>query len=640
MQFNHPELLWALFLLLIPIIIHLFQLRRFRKTPFTNVKFLKKVVSESRRSNVLKKWLLLLTRLILLSALVIAFAQPFFSDKSALLPKETVIYLDNSFSMQAKSDGASLLENAVQSLIQSIPRGQRFTLFTNDKVFRDVSLPEVQNDLLDIAPTQKQLQLNPIYLKGNTFFKRDSKTIKNLVVVSDFQQRMASAERDTVGTPHKYLVPMTPDSTVNVALDSIYLNGQSSDNIELTAIVSRRGSIENTPVSLFNGEQLIAKTSAIFQEKDKAQVQFTLPKNERVTGKLEVSDTGLAYDNHLYFNIDTKEKIKVLAIGDADTEYLKRIYTDDEFSFTAPTPTNLDYGNLGNQNLIILNEMQAVPTALANILRSFTQGGGSLAIVPSNGIDIGSYNLMVSNYFSTSFLQKVNSKRAITNISFSHPLFRNVFEKNVTNYQFPEVSHYYRIKTNAPTALAFQGEAPFLIGADGIYLFTASIATENSNFKNSPLIVPTFYNIGSYSLKLPPLYGVLGTPFSIDVPVSLPDDTILKVSKEDYEFIPQQQALSNKTSLSFDENLKQDGIYTISEGDTSLKNISFNFDRKESDLTYLNLDQLEGTSKASSIASLFDSLEKDNRITALWKWFVILALLMLLVEILIQKFIA
>ena len=42
MLFKHPELLWALLLLLIPIFIHLFQLRRFKKTPFTNVKILKK----------------------------------------------------------------------------------------------------------------------------------------------------------------------------------------------------------------------------------------------------------------------------------------------------------------------------------------------------------------------------------------------------------------------------------------------------------------------------------------------------------------------------------------------------------------------------------------------------------------------
>ncbi|WP_373516820.1 BatA domain-containing protein [Pricia sp.] len=638
MQFKYPELLWALLLLLIPFIIHLFQLRRFRKTPFTNVKFLKKVVSESRRSNVLKKWLLLLTRLFMLAGLVVAFSQPFFAEQSALQQKESVIYLDDSFSMQSKSEGATLMENAVQSLIKSIPKNQNFTLFTNEKVFNQVSLPEVQNDLLAIEPTPKQLQLSEIYLKGNTFFEGGSETVKNLVLVSDFQQRMVSSKIDTAGTIQKYLVPLTPESMENVALDSIYFNLQNSDNIELTAIISQKGSIESTPVSLFNGEQLIAKTAAVFQENNQAKVQFTLPKNKRINGKLEVSDTGLAYDNHLFFNINTKEKIKVLVIGDANSNYLKKIYSDDEFEVTAAAPKNLNYSDLGAQNLVILNEMPSIPNALTTSLRSFTEGGGSLVIIPSEEIELNSYNLLVSNYYSTSYTQKVNAKRPITNISFSHPLYRDVFDKNVTNFQYPQVSQHFKVKTSAPSILSFQDNTPFLIGGDGKYIFTASIAADNSNFKNSPLIVPTFYNMGSNSLRLPPLYGVLGTIFSIDVSASLPDDTILKVSKGEYEFIPQQQALSNKVTLTFDENLKEDGIYTVSQGDTSLKSISFNFDRKESDLTYLNLNELKGASKASSIASLFDSFEKDNRITALWKWFVILALLMLLVEVLIQKF--
>jgi hypothetical protein len=54
----------------------------------------------------------------------------------------------------------------------------------------------------------------------------------------------------------------------------------------------------------------------------------------------------------------------------------------------------------------------------------------------------------------------------------------------------------------------------------------------------------------------------------------------------------------------------------------------------------MNLDRINATSKAASITSLFDTLKKDNRITALWKWFVILALLFLTLEILIQKWVA
>ena len=63
MQFKNPELLFAFLLLVIPIIVHLFQLRKFQKTPFTNLKFLKEVTLQTRKSSQLKKWLVLLTRL-------------------------------------------------------------------------------------------------------------------------------------------------------------------------------------------------------------------------------------------------------------------------------------------------------------------------------------------------------------------------------------------------------------------------------------------------------------------------------------------------------------------------------------------------------------------------------------------------
>ena len=54
MQFKHPEILYALLLLLIPIIVHLFQLRRFQKVPFTNVAFLKEISVQTRKSSTIK----------------------------------------------------------------------------------------------------------------------------------------------------------------------------------------------------------------------------------------------------------------------------------------------------------------------------------------------------------------------------------------------------------------------------------------------------------------------------------------------------------------------------------------------------------------------------------------------------------
>ena len=181
MQFKHPEILWALFLLVIPILIHLFQLRRFTKTPFTNVAMLQKVVSESRKSNTLKKWLLLITRLLLVVAIIIAFAQPFIATNTALQKKETVVYLDDSFSMQAKNNGISLLEKAVQDFIKNIGADTEFSLFTNEKTFSNVRVSDIQNSLLSLTFSHKQLNLNEIGLKANTLFSQNQGTVKNLI---------------------------------------------------------------------------------------------------------------------------------------------------------------------------------------------------------------------------------------------------------------------------------------------------------------------------------------------------------------------------------------------------------------------------------------------------------------------------
>ena len=100
MQFKHPEILYFLFLLLIPILVHLFQLRRFKKEYFTNVQFLKELSLQTRKSSKIKKWLLLATRLLILTALIIAFAQKKKKKKEAnAITNQTYILVDNSFCM-------------------------------------------------------------------------------------------------------------------------------------------------------------------------------------------------------------------------------------------------------------------------------------------------------------------------------------------------------------------------------------------------------------------------------------------------------------------------------------------------------------------------------------------------------------
>jgi aerotolerance regulator-like protein len=637
MQFKYPELLWALFLLLIPIFIHLFQLRRFKKTPFTNVKLLQKVVSESRRSNSLKKWLLLATRLLLFTALIIAFAQPFFAKKIALQDKETVIYLDDSFSMQAKTDQRTLLSNAVQELIKSVPDDKTFSLFTNKTEYRNVSLKDIRNDLLTIEATPKQLDLEEIYLKASALFSKAGNRIKNLVLISDFQKTMSTTVSDSSNTIQKHLVQLSPDDLDNISLDTVFISSQDLDNIELTVGLTTYSKIQNTPISLYDRDRLIAKTSAVFED-NKGTVVFTLPAREAINGRFEISDMGLTYDNNLHFNIDVKEKPKVLVIGEVDSDYLRRIYTEGEFLFSSFGIKNLNYRDIDLQNLIILNELDHVSNSLIASLTSFVANGGNLVVIPGVDSNLDSYNQLLTKFSVGSYIEKVAADRNITQISFSHPLYKNVFEKKIQNFQYPQVSQFFRTSTNGPSILSYQNGQPFLTGANGIYVFTASLSDQNSNFKQSPLIVPTFYKMGANSLNLPDLYSTIGSLTQIDVTQRLSKDHILKVFKEDYEFIPQQRSQANKVSLIFNETPTTDGIFGVSENGNTLMHISFNYPRNESELDYLEINNLQFNSKQGSISSLFQNLQNDNSVTELWKWFVILAVLFILIEVLIIKY--
>ncbi|WP_242528032.1 BatA domain-containing protein [Allomuricauda sp. CAU 1633] len=639
MQFKHPEILWALALLVIPVLIHLFQLRRYKKTPFTNVAMLQKVVSESRKSNSLKKWLLLLTRLLLMAALIIAFAQPFSSTETALKEKEIVVYLDNSFSMQVKTNGLSLLEKAVQDLIKNIDGETVFSLFTNESTYDNVNIKDIQNILLSLPYSHKQLHLDEVKLKAATLFSKSNSSVKNLILVSDFQQRIASNNTTPDSVMTTYLVPIQPREAQNIAIDSIYLADELSEQPKLTALLSGGSEEQNLPISLFNNDTLIAKSAAKFDSNGAAEVVFSIPGNTKINGRLSITENGLSYDNRFYFNINEREKIKVLAISASENNYLERLYPDTEFDFQKVPLNQLNYSDLDEQNVVVLDNLQSIPSSLQNVLRTFKDNGGTLIVVPSNESDVTSYNSFLSSFSGQQLGEKVANNTKVTSISFNHPLYKNVFEKEVTNFQYPTVKEYYKVQSRMSKILALEGNDVFLLGNDGFYMFTASLETDNSNFKNSPLIVPTFYNMATTSLQMPEIYHILGEISTVDISTNLGSDDILNVSKTDYDFIPLQQTFPNRVRLTFDQNPTSDGIYSINQEGQLLQNISFNHPRTESKLNYLEVESIPNTNTQDSIASLFEYLEAESNITAYWKWFVILALLLVLTEVLIQKFI-
>jgi hypothetical protein len=638
MQLKHPELLYALFLLLTPILIHLFQLRKFKKEAFTNVAFIKDLKLKTRKSSQIKKWLILCSRLLFLAFLVLAFAQPYYSKNNAInTTQETVIYLDNSFSLQAKGKEGELLKRAIQSLIQEVPENSVFSLVTNNNTYKNTSLNAIKKELLQTNYSSSQLEYKSALLKSESLLSNSKNSNKNIIFISDFQQSSTLFNRNKKDY-NLQLVKLEAESKNNIFIDSLYISKRNTNTLEL-AIKLKGETSKNTtiPVSLYNKNLLVTKSSTENLEND--TLYFTIPTSQTFEGVFKIEDEGLTFDNEFFFNINKQDFISVLEIKDSDdTSFLNRIFTDDEFIFTSKSINTLDYSLIGNQNFIVLNELKTIPQSLIPSLNKFHKNGGSITIIPHQETNIDTYNLALKQFNIGSFKTLNPNKKSVTTINYSHPIYaNNVFEKQVKNFQYPAVSRFLNSSfKNTSNLLNFEDQSPFLVSKNNVYIFTSSLNIKNSNFTLQNIVVPTFYNMALQSLQPQQLYYTVGNAETITVASKLNNDAVLSLENKIANFIPLQQKQKNKVIITTESLPESAGNYNITNKETIFKTVSYNYNTKESKLNYHNLDLLNNVNE--TISSVFNTLKSDLKIHELWKWFVIFALLFLCIEMLLIKF--
>ncbi len=637
MHFQHPELLYALVLLIIPLIVHLFRLRKFQREDFTNVKFLKKVIQETRKSSRLKKFLILATRLFLLACLILAFAQPYIpASESALQDTKTLIYLDNSYSMQASEGQSSLLQKAVNQLLAGLEEDNNYDLFTNDAEYFNRSVEELKTELQQIEFTDENINFRELMLKAENHFQEETTARKEFILISDFQQNMNFPNELEADHINYHFIENRVPEMVNVSLDTAFIRNANPENIDLFIRLSSNSAIdEPVAVSIRNGENLLGRNTLEFKEDNSAQISFRLPNEQTENGIIEIEDSGLQYDNRLFFNISEKRAVQTVIISSSDDSFLKRIYNEPEFETTSFSPSQIDFNQLNSANLIVLNEIEQLPTSLVNNLSNFNRQGTSVVIIPSS--DGTEYTPLLNSLGFSAFREKIETERLITSIEYDHPLLEGVFEDRTDNFEYPKVLQSFNISAGS-AILEYEDNFPFLVTNNSAYLFTAALNNENSNFRNSPLIVPVLYQIGLEALKKNQLYFQTDRENRVDIPISLGKDKVLHLSNNENDIIPQQQNFSNRVEISTANLLLEAGNYNISEESRQVGNISFNYNRSESQLEYSDISEIGGAKIHNSVEDYFSETNAATQINALWKWFVIFALIFLGIETLLIKF--
>ena len=634
MQFAKPELLFLLLAVLIPIIVHLFHFRKFQIEPFTNVDFLKKINIKTRKSSKLRKWLVLILRTLAVGSIIIAFSQPFKSDLvDRNLDNEIIFYIDNSFSMQAKGANGPLLKHTIQELITSDIPSDLITVITNNNTFENFTKKQLKNSLIGIDYTNLQLSPKEIILKANNLFSKKNNK-KDLIIISDFQKKNKDFKIPKNLNFNLFLVDKKPENYENKYISNVKFESNNNNyNISIQC-KTNNDTTNSISLSLFNKNKLIGKS--LLKKNNDFRTNFSLSKNESILGRFEINDDGINYDDNFYFNIGKEEFISVLTIGNKKSDYLSKIFTKDEFLYKYSSVKNIEFEKIQNYDLIIINEVVNISNTLINELKSFMDNGGRVLFIPSIDGDLDNINnlLRIKNL---KFNNLSSNKKRVTEINFKHPIFKEAFKREVSNFAYPEIKKHFTTNGIFTRMLSLEDGEVFLLQKDNLFVFNSAINYENSNFIDSPIIVPTLYGLGKSSFKAKEQYYYIGEKNKFDINLKLQKNEIIKFKKNNKTYIPLQKNQNGKLEIKFDNLELEAGHYHLVNKLDTIKHLSLNFDRNESVLDYHDVNKFGKNISTSSLKDSIEIIKSKVNINGLWKWFVIFALILLVLETLVLK---
>lgn len=672
---TNPLFLICLIAVGIPIAIHLLQLRRYRKVYFSNTDMLEQLQSESRRQHNLRRWLLLAARILFVVFLVLAFCQPIIRNKHSQMQagnSAVSVYLDNSFSMECGGMDGSLIESARQKareIAEAYKPDDLFQLLTNDvdgSQFRWLSREEFLSavDAVQISPVTQSL--SDVTKRQYDFLHEVSAANRHHYVISDFQRATADiANMPTDSLIHTTFIPMGGSNVGNIYIDSLAFNSPAytpgaTARVEVFVRNDGDKSVERLPLRLYVAGQQRALTAVDVAAHSSAvaTMTFAIGQEPSLQGYVETTDYPITFDDKFYFTLSTSLSIPILVIsGEAENIYLQRLFADDTLvRYHQVSSGQIDYSQLTEHRLIVLDELRTIPTGLAQTLRDYVSDGGSLLVVPSADADVESYNQMLSAMQAPTLALKVSRRSRASRIQADNDLYRDVFKGGAADMEMPSAEGYYQLRSAASTVAVGLIDMP-----DGeklltetthslghIYLFAMPLRPEYTDLVQQALFVPTLYNMALHSALSSSPYHLLTATQPVMLCGSYSADQPPHLSSSDgtFDLILDIRRAGPRSCWVPHGDIQEAGNYLLHD-ETISEGISLNYSRRESDLSFLSREEIRKYVKdapaqqyavvPSSARSMSQYIQQHGQGRPLWRLFIILALLALLAETILAR---
>lgn len=688
MNFANPTFLFALAALAIPIIIHLFNFRKFRRVQFTNVRFLREVRQDTKARNKLRNLLILAFRLLAVLFLVLAFAQPFIPQDNATVKKgekAVSIWVDNSFSMDAVGTNGTLLDEVkkdAREIVAAYNATDRFQLLTNDfegRHQRLVSKEEFLEMLEEVKPSPAVRSISEVTRRQQDLLNNTPEVAqenKQAFLLSDFQQSIADYGRISTDTSIQFReIIASAQNRNNLYIDSVWfespvrkINAPEAMHVRIRS--RSEVDMENVPMRLYiNGQ---AKAPASFSVEANGSTDtvlfFTVREPGLQQGLIEINDYPVTFDDQFFFSFTVLKNIPVLSIEPSDAmspafnepHYLKTLFgTDSAFVFTENDEGKIDYTSFANYRFIILNSLKSVSSGLANELRKFIDNGGSVMVFPGANADVASYNSFLNPLGLSGYGAFDTTRQAVEHLNFIHPLYQGVFERTTGNMDMPVAGDHYRILSSSRSRedelmRLRNGDlfmASYRTGKGNVYLSAVGLYGEFGNLARHALFVPTLYQAALFSQPQSNLFYTISDNKPVDLGnVGTIGENPFHITDESKKFdvIPAHTVQDGKTILDVQRIVVEPGNFQVKLDNNLVTGISFNYDRTESDMRVFGAEEITAQHDVAGLKN-FSVLEKGPQGLTLiltekdygirlWKVCIWIVLGCLLAEILLIRF--
>ena len=674
MKWVYPEFLFALLVLVIPILIHLFHFRKYKTIYFSSIAFVKSVEQQQKNPRKIKHLLILISRALAFICLVIAFSQPYF-PKSGTNKKDIQligVYIDNSFSMSRIGGQGELLAQAKElagSIVDKAPRNTQYVLFTNE-----LSGNEKQTlTKVKFVDQVAKVTFSPIYRSREEILsywnqwvedaqkEGNLKSKPSLIYLSDFQKNnVNNLNKKFKSIAGVSPLILAPQNTGNLYVDTIWFETPiqklgSAQTLSIRVVNTGKEAVESAVVSVQIGKlkrDLFAELPA--NGADTVHLNYFNQDPGIAKGSISINDKQMTQDDSFFFNYEVKKSSSVLIVNGEDAvENVGVVFRlDDFYRIKEVSTSQASQENLEAVDLIVLNGLNQIPSSLSSELAAYYDEQGSIMLIPGTNVSPSGWNALLNklNLPAISGTQTVGL--GIQKLNIKDPFFQGIFEGKPENISLPAVAKAYRLLNNSKTLssslINYQNGTPFFvksIGKNNAYLFSTSLKPEFSTFTSNQLFSTLLLHAGNLSQRQNPYYLIIGSDASYPLVMNTSSENPVHLKQGNIDFIPVTFTKNKRPYLSIQGleaiRILEAGNYSISQDGKIKGTLSTNYNRLESQTLESSPEEIKKSFEQAGIrvnsmqdgsnwnsASLLEIGESYDS----WKWFVFFAGIFVLCE--------